>query len=178
MSSPHGDAMAVNRRAFHAALRQELQGANAPLINGRLLGTQMTSNGDWAIAVAHEGTTKVVHANVVVDCSGRRAAVARSLGAEQTRIDNLYAISAVLCSHDTCQELTVEATENGWWYAAPPVDGKVFVCFLSDVDLIRDLRAINADVWLRLLAQTRQIAAKVAATSTCSLRSRSHSATT
>src|SRR6266566_264584 len=59
MSSPHGDAMAVNRRAFHAALRQQLHRANTPLINGRLLGTQMTSNGDCAIAIAHQGTTKV-----------------------------------------------------------------------------------------------------------------------
>lgn len=84
-------------------------------------------------------------ARLLVDATGRRATIARTLGARRHTDDRL------VCAHlrippppDAARpepasldaRTWVESVPDGWWYTALPPDGQRVVAFLTDADLI------------------------------------------
>lgn len=83
-----------------------------------------------------------VHADGVLDATGRTATLARQLGSQREVRDRLVGAAAQFqAEHDTCGRYTlIEAMPDGWWYSAPIPDGRLVVIWFTDTDLLGDRR--------------------------------------
>jgi flavin-dependent dehydrogenase len=93
----------------------------------------------WSIAfVSAQGEPRTVEVRFLVDATGRRAAIARRLGATAIRIDRLvccYALHPAGPPSDLDRFSIVEAVPNGWFYGARLPSGARLVAYHTDSDL-------------------------------------------
>jgi flavin-dependent dehydrogenase len=138
---------------FDALLRARARAAGVRVMAGSV--SVDTGDGVPRVRVAGED----VACRVVVDATGRRAVIARALGAaRRERADRLVAVYAVARTgpddHDA--RTRVEATPAGWWYSARVGGERRVVAFLTDADLLdRGLRA--PERFAAALAGTRHV---------------------
>jgi 2-polyprenyl-6-methoxyphenol hydroxylase-like FAD-dependent oxidoreductase len=120
----------------------------------------MTDRGRWTVLVAGpggEGTT-ALDAAVLVDATGRRAALARRLGARVTHLDRLVGLAVLFTSPSATDGLTlVEACEEGWWYSFALAGPRRLVVLMSDSDILKARRLAVPDRWHERLARTRLV---------------------
>lgn len=161
MCSVGGNGFHVDRRAFHDSLLSSMCAAgNCDLSDGRFLIAERTLRG-WTVSIQSRDTIDHVHCDLIVDATGRSAAVARSLGASRSRFDSLCGVSCVFDVQVTEQTLFVEATQHGWWYLAAMPGFRTVVCMVSDADIIQDLTASQSSRWLELLTKAKFIPARL-----------------
>ena len=102
-----------------------------------------------------------LQARFVVDATGRRAALARKMGARPLAFDRLTAfVRFFAIDRHPIPGTAIEAFPEGWWYTALADDCRVVAC-LSDGDIARELGLANRDCWLARLQQTHWIRARV-----------------
>ena len=116
-----GTGLHVDRHAFNEALVRvaAAEGAHV-LAPGRLM-TAAREGTAWRLIIRHEARAATLTAAALVDCSGRRAVVARRAGATRHVDDPLVAVVAWLDAFndsDLDATLIVEAARDGWWYSA------------------------------------------------------------
>lgn len=99
---------------------------------------------------------RLVRARTLIDATGRRAVIARQLGAEWCPYDRLTGLTGILPGggEDAGHRLLVEAVASGWWYAAPLAGGRLALSLLTDGDLLRAPVADRGRLWLRRLGET------------------------
>src|SRR5207247_2461927 len=79
-----------------------------------------------------------IHARVLVDATGRAAAVARRLGARRLCHDRLVCAYAVLDGERAEDGRSlVESCRDGWWYATPLPGGRALAGFFTDAPTSR-----------------------------------------
>lgn len=164
LTGTQGDGWHVDRQVFEARLAEHARAAGARWRWGCRL-TRCERNGKRFRLQIENGSaseaSEVLEADFVADATGRRARVARRLGARRIRYDRLVGIAALLQSPtpDTDRYTLVEAVPEGWWYSALLADGRLAVAFMTDGDLL------NRNAWhsglARRLAQTRITRARV-----------------
>jgi flavin-dependent dehydrogenase len=97
--------------------------------------TPSGSNG-WEILLRRGERVEEIRASVVVDATGRCAAVATRLGARRYRLDNLIALTTTTESRFSGGGMLgyclVATAEDGWWHAASLRDGSVAVTLMTD----------------------------------------------
>ena len=95
----------------------------------------------------------LLYARFIVDATGRSCALGRRLGASRRHFDRLVALVARVPRNPDPSfrnAIFVEATHDGWWYAAPVPDAHV-IAYLTDKDLVPSslkragLRTVAAD---------------------------------
>ncbi|WP_372055832.1 fad dependent oxidoreductase [Tistrella mobilis] len=141
LRSPDGPGWRLDRPAFDAALREAAIDAGAGWRRARVVkvdrlvtdSTGRDAGPDtaplWRVDFSDGGPP--VLARWLIDATGRRAAVARQLGAGRLRDDRLIAIFARLCVTDGpmadpgFDRTVIEAVPEGWWYAARLPSGAV-----------------------------------------------------
>jgi flavin-dependent dehydrogenase len=156
-----GDGLCVNRPEFHGALlRAVLAAGGCGFLSGQFLLTEKTSRG-WTVGIRIRDTTEHVSCDLLVDATGRTAAVGRYLGARRWRLDSLCGVSSVLDVGIAKQTLAVEATSYGWWYLAPIGRSQTLVCLISDVDIIQHFSAFQSSSWLGLLKEVKFISSRL-----------------
>lgn len=161
LCSASGDGLCVTRPRFHDELRRAVLAAgDCPFFGGDFLSAQKISR-KWSVTIRIDKTTKSITCDLLVDATGRSAAVARHLGARRCRLDSLCGVSSVLDVPVAQQSLIVEATSYGWWYLTPIGPSQTMVCLISDVDLLRDLSAIHPNRWLGLLKKTKLLSSRL-----------------
>lgn len=151
-NGPEGAGLLLDRTAFDAALR-----ANAVAAGAEFRPTDVGSirrDGNWQ-AVLRDGSA--VSARWLVDATGRRARVARQLGIARRRDARLAAMYRIGSGDGQRMDRTmVEATRNGWWYAANLPDGRPIVGFhLGNGDAA--IFARRPDAWVEALGATIHI---------------------
>ena len=96
-----------------------------------------------------------VRANIILDCSGRAAVIARRQG-ERTQIDRLVAAYAVLPQVDGSIDPTVgsmvESIPLGWCYSVVTPDRSMVVALFTDSDLLPDKITTSIDHWKEAIA--------------------------
>ena len=96
-----------------------------------------------------------VRANMVLDCSGRAAVIARRQG-ERTQIDRLVAAYVVLPQVDESIDPTigsmVESIPLGWCYSVVTPDRSMVVALFTDSDLLPEKIATSVDHWREAIA--------------------------
>ena len=141
-TDPQGLGWRLDRLDFDAWLIAEARRAGARVVGScRLTAIRRTgqSSRPWAISFAStDSETQSVAARFLVDATGRRAAVARQLGATAIRIDRLvcsYAVHPAGPATDLDGFSVVEAAPHGWFYGARLPSGARLVAYHTDSDL-------------------------------------------
>jgi flavin-dependent dehydrogenase len=113
------------------------------------------ADGAWHLACG-DGSSHT--ARVVVDATGRAAALARAHGLRPRILDRLVGCFVYFdAAGDANEELMIEAWRDGWWYTAViPGDRRVVAC-MSDADLMRQRGIARPDGWICALAETRHV---------------------
>lgn len=157
-----GFGLCVDRFAFDEALRANAVAAGATLLKGKRLGSYARHNEgayNWTFKLASD---QLQHqARHIVDCSGRQAAFAKSLGVRTFSEDRLYAFaqSFSCAGGDDDRYTRIEAAPYGWWYSSrlPCLDAneaRRIVILHTDDDLPAARLAADPEGFDQLLAQT------------------------
>jgi flavin-dependent dehydrogenase len=128
-------AWLVDRSLFEAKLRSCALRAGVIWLASRTVGGVERGVDRWRIeAEAPGATAEIVTCGVVVDATGRRAAVARRLGARVRHFTQQLAQVWWLRAptERTPPWLTVEAAADGWWYHAPGPGERQVVARISE----------------------------------------------
>lgn len=131
------DGLVMDRPAFDRWLRDEAATAGAEVIRGcRVVGAQ--HDGDrWLVVGRVGGHDLRIPAQFVVEATGR---VARSVFRAEVKryyTDHLVCLSTELrCLSDEDAVALVESSEEGWWYAARGISGRLLVALFTDDDRI------------------------------------------
>jgi flavin-dependent dehydrogenase len=109
----------------------------------------------WRVSLS---SGEPVDARALIDATGRACTLARSLGARARRRAALVALQLVLGRDEGNgpRRHLVEATEDGWWFAARLADGRVTGTFFTDVATSRE-RLARPQAWAGALARTRHL---------------------
>ncbi|XVV00576.1 FAD-dependent oxidoreductase [Actinosynnema sp. CA-248983] len=143
----------LDRPLFDQALLRAAAQAGAHVIPGRHHHCRHTREG-WIVTTPDHTTT----ADIAIDATGRQAALATTHQARLLRIDHLIGVAATLPQAIPLSHTLIEATPDGWWYAAPQPDHRVLVAFLSDSDIVREHHYATPTTWTRHLSTTTHIA--------------------
>jgi flavin-dependent dehydrogenase len=158
---PDGPGWRLDRASFDAELRSAAIRAGATYRGARLVGIQRRDE-LWTVRF---GDGKTDLARWIVDATGRRAAIARRLGARRLRDARLLAVyaSGRPASDLRLNRTVIEATRHGWWYAARLPSGKAVAGFHAhQSDAVR--RLADPDGWRNALADTRHVGRMLADT--------------
>lgn len=115
----------------------------------------------WEITVEKSRKKYEYEADFLVDATGRRAYLARQLGARRVCDDRLVGIAAYLepignrGMEDTFT--LVEAVPSGWWYSALLANRHLAVVYMTDHDLPEFRAACQGEEWWKRLGQTHYL---------------------
>ncbi|WP_321845541.1 NAD(P)/FAD-dependent oxidoreductase [Paraburkholderia bannensis] len=141
-----GDSLLLDRMRFDAMLRDAACEAGAQLVADKRMRVEAQSGADYHRVMLWDpgGDEQPVLARWVIDATGRRASVARGLGAVRRRDESLVALWLLLepgddagSDADADARIWVEAVPEGWWYSALLPSGQRLVALVCDASLPR-----------------------------------------
>ena len=119
----NGHGLCVDRLAFDEALRTKAVAAGATLLSGvRFQSCERISDAhfNWELTLVSVKQTRQHRARYLVDCSGRPAVVAQTLGIPTVHNnDQLFAYAQWFscAGGDDDRYTRIEAAPHGWWYS-------------------------------------------------------------
>jgi len=151
----------LRRQQFDEALARRAERAGV----GVQFGTRLTHlQRDWegyvATLLGPDGE-RTIHADLVVDASGRRAVASRHLGATRSRYDQLVGITGRIDRLQPDAEIGrvhVESVEQGWWYGVQFSDGVLLATFMTDVASVQQHAARASGLWFDQVRASRLLA--------------------
>jgi flavin-dependent dehydrogenase len=115
--------------------------------------------GEWSLGLRGDqtGGGRTLHAQFLVDATGRAAWLARWMGQLPHRHDCLIGIHGLVVAPDRTREIShalwIEASENGWWYSAPLRSDDLVVVYMTDADLLAGHSGGPNAVWRQRLRE-------------------------
>jgi flavin-dependent dehydrogenase len=168
ISNPLGAGWYLDRAIFDKQmLAAALDQYSIPAVPDRLIRSERHGDG-WRLKV-NQGH---IEAKIVLDCTGRNASFARSIGIARVDLDRQICIWAQCYPTSTSgPEAFLEAAKNGWWFSAPTQHGGLSVAYFTDPDLLN--RAYRSPAgWHALLDTTEDTRARVHSVIPGTLRTR------
>lgn len=168
LREPFGHGWHLDRPAFNAALLEVAAAAGVRVWRQARAVTFERADGCWQIGVETPNGARMLSATMLVDASGRGAAVARRQAVRRRSFDRQVAAVAVL-SNDAATEAphdattVIEAEACGWWYAALLPDGRLSVAWFSDPDLLARSAVWRPAVWWERLGASELISKLIGA---------------
>jgi len=152
LTSAYGSGWHVDRRTFDRMLFDAAGDAGASTCLGCSLSSCLY-DGMWQLTCSDGGR---LTARVLIDATGRSAAVGRSLGARRIPFDRLVGITARWSGVDVTDEhyLLIEAAAHGWWYTAPLAHNAMIAMLITDADICRRHHLSSPMAWTTDLNQT------------------------
>lgn len=158
---PNGPGWHLDRPRFDRSLRRAAAEAGAEVREAVAVRGVRREGGAWRCGLDDGGE---VTSRTLVDATGRRAALARGLGATRERRDRLVGLvgAAPARDGDLDARTLVEAVPDGWWYTALVPGRRRVVALMTDADLVpADARA--AAGFAAALAETAHVGPLVGA---------------
>jgi flavin-dependent dehydrogenase len=159
-----GHGFHLDRAAFDAWLRASAESAGAHLLSpAELLGVEPLDRG-WLVRIRNEGTTVTIAAAVVVDATGRKAALVGRLGVRRKQLDRLVALAMLAQPKPGMFPKgfsLIEPVADGWWYAAELPSGRVILTLMTDADLVHAGNLRDPRMYQQALAGTSHVGAVV-----------------
>ena len=152
-----------DRAAFDTWLRNAAFAAGARMASPTRVEAVTRHRTGWRLQIRH-GDASIPHvAAIVVDASGRRAALSAHLAVARRRLDALVAIATVVpgAGQGLGALSLIEAAPDGWWYAAALPDGAAMVALMTDHDIARAERLRDPARFRAAWAATRDLASAV-----------------
>nr|WP_246344236.1 FAD-dependent oxidoreductase [Acidocella aromatica] len=163
-----GFGLCVDRLDFDDAMRSKAVAAGATLLKGaRFESCSRIADRsfNWRLTLTSNTQTQHHHSRYLVDCSGRRAVLAKTLGVETVQDDQLFAYAQWFsCAGDDDDRYTrIEAAPYGWWYSnrLPSTENyepQRLVVLHTDSDLPAARMAASRDGFDQLLDLSTHIA--------------------
>lgn len=140
LRDPNGLGWHLDRARFDAFLRRCAAAAGADVRQATVTAAAVTPPGraPGGVALTLRGGG-ACYGRLVVDATGRAAAVAGRLGARRRHDDALVALVMpyAAADGDVDARTLVEAGPDGWWYSTLAGPGRRTVAFLADADASR-----------------------------------------
>ena len=162
------ESFQLNREEFDYTLLEKVSEKGGIIFpRTKCLQFDQKDDNSWDVDLKHD--TKghfAVHADYLIDATGRSGSVGRKLGLESTRYDELTAIGKFLyCkeSQHVKQDIVIESIEDGWWYCATLPNQKMTLTFFTDASIIKEKRLEKIENWNELLSKTTHIQHKITA---------------
>jgi flavin-dependent dehydrogenase len=156
---PYGFGWHLDRPRFDAMVLAAARDAGVAVRSGTVLDCHHDGADGWTVRVAGPDRA-TLRAPWVVDASGRSARIARLQGVDRIRHDRLLGLARFYRMTDGGDtdggdtRTVIEATEPGWWYAAPLPGGRAVAVLFTDADLLPRSAARRAQRWDELLRTT------------------------
>lgn len=142
LRDPNGPGWHLDRARFDADLRAAAVAAGAVLVDDSGALHVTCDGGHWN--VVRDAGSDTHRTPVLVDATGRNAAVARQLGIARHVEDELICLHAYLPpdadDEDRCTRICADS--NGWWYSVRVPSGRRVLAFHLDAD-DAELRALK-----------------------------------
>lgn len=133
----YGHGYLLDRLHFEKQLRQHLNTHAGHFLEGYKLKKVIQKDQGVSINIENNKHKRTLQANYIVDATGRKSAVCKQLGIEKRTIDTQFTISfKATLRKPVAHQISVEATENGWWYAAPLHNNELTLQFFTIQALI------------------------------------------
>ncbi|MGH1346681.1 MAG: FAD-dependent monooxygenase [Nannocystales bacterium] len=157
LRDPNGPGWHLDRTRFDASLRSAAEDADVATGAMHVAGIERTSEG-WRLCPRGRSTQEAFPlARWVIDATGRRATLARSVGLARHRDDRLVALCTWTVESLGDDERTlVEAVPEGWWYTAKVPDGGRVVVLHVDADCASEILG-REGAWHERLAATEHV---------------------
>jgi len=140
----HGHGFLLDRLYFEKQLWGAYQQDNGLLLTGGKLKKLERTDTGFDLSITHSDNTIEIKCKYVVDATGRKASVCRQLGISKIDLDSQFAISFTLNFEVVIQsKIIIEATRNGWWYAAPVGLKEIAVMFFTLKELLPQKENVN-----------------------------------
>jgi flavin-dependent dehydrogenase len=167
LRDPNGHGLHLDRTLFDARLREAAQGAGVVVAEDVTVSRAVRSTEGFRVSLEKGPRTREVGARLVIDATGRRAALAQKLGAVRRIDDRLVRVSAVLhvpggARTDRDTRTLIEAMPDGWWSTALLPSKERFVAYVTDVDLLSS-DMTDEEQFMRVLNRTRHVRAHLEA---------------
>ena len=118
LREPHGHGWHLDRPAFNRALLDAVEAAGVSVWRQNRATSLERANGGWRIRTASSDGERVLHANMLVDASGRRAVVARRERVRRRTFDSQIAAVGFLVPNSLAAPLHDATTwieaARGW----------------------------------------------------------------
>ncbi|HEV2842229.1 MAG TPA: tryptophan 7-halogenase [Chthoniobacterales bacterium] len=160
-----GEGWHLDRCRFDRMLALAVKEAGGRMLSNCAFRSVARGKEGWLVAARHrDGRQARISARFVIDATGRAALVARRLGAQPSVVDRLVGVTGFMDFPQPFNDehfALVEACRDGWWYSACLPQRRMAVTFMSDPEIVRELRAQHVSGWSALLASTRLTRARV-----------------
>lgn len=160
MLDPYGHGAHVDRVQFDQELLRESLAAGAQVWHGTRFEYAERSR-RWTVFARSGAELRAIECDGVIDCTGRKAHFARSLGVGRITLDKQVAVASVFSGSENIvdNDLTtlIEATPEGWWYTAQIPNQRRVVVFFTDGRHLRQLQVRAAEGFVTAMHQTRYI---------------------
>jgi flavin-dependent dehydrogenase len=143
LSTVYGCGYHVERAHFDRMLAEAAREAGAQLFEETSLQRCNFVSDHFEATALRRSDRMHLRARVVVDATGRRAQVARQLGAQRLVFDRAVAVAARWDDIEGSY-LLVETTPHGWFYSAPLPERRLSAMLMTDADLCADLPLLEA----------------------------------
>jgi flavin-dependent dehydrogenase len=162
VGSHRGAAWHLDRRAFDAWLADAAEEASAEVRRQTRVTGCHRAPGGWHLQLQGEDGRREVHASVVVDATGRRAAIAGRIGKESASrvlFDDQVAVYAFFQGGSRDQRTLIEPIADGWFYASRLPDQRLAVALFTDGDLAKQQNLRDPETFRAATRETRHLAA-------------------
>ncbi|QHI35058.1 Putative FAD-dependent oxidoreductase LodB [Kordia antarctica] len=148
-----GHGFLLDRLYFETQLQDLYKNTNASFYSGYKLKKVVSNEKEVSTTIENDSETIKLKSNFIVDATGRKASVCRHLGVQKETLDSQFAITFnVKISNNIPNEISVEATKNGWWYVAPFTENEITMMFFTLKEIIPDKE--NIEIFLQKELQT------------------------
>lgn len=156
LTHPERHGWRLDRDAFDAMLTSEGARRGITIIDATIADVARCAEG-WRITAGGNEIT----ARVIVDATGRQAAIARRLGARKVVFDQLVGVAGVLTPEASIERSypLIEAKPDGWVYSVIVPNGQLAVVAMTDSDIAHANGLHDRDSWQHWIAaapHTRQ----------------------
>jgi flavin-dependent dehydrogenase len=121
--------------------------------------------GGWMLQIRHaSGKRFTLQARFLVDASGRKASIAKRLGAISTCYDTLVGVSRFFemdGKQPYARDILIESTQDGWWYSAPLPNNRLVMTFMTDAPVWRAGTGRNTEKWQAFLRHALHTSVRV-----------------
>jgi flavin-dependent dehydrogenase len=162
-----GPGWRIDRVGFETMLRESAVERGATLFApGQVSSLARAGEGasGWVAVISSKDSVRQLSVRFVIDATGRPASFARAAATPLVAGDRLVCRFMRLAPQPVGDAFDgvslVEAVADGWWYGATLPDDSRILAFHTDADLPAARRSREADGFLRLLRETRYMAAR------------------
>ncbi|WP_103349333.1 tryptophan 7-halogenase [Amycolatopsis sp. CA-128772] len=165
--SPYGHGWHTDRARFDGMLADAAVEAGADVRRGIAVRRVRRVPGGFVV-----DADTPVRAALVIDATGRRPRIARSLGARRERLDRLVCVARVfaLPAGTPPGDTFLEAVPDGWWYASPLPGGRRLLARFADARMVASAGLATEPGWAAALASAAWSASLSAGTPIGGLR--------